>query len=114
MAFDDQVEVSTQVLSSWLDRQVAGDVRQRDVGDAGVEHLHERRQRDDQRDRPRVVAAGPAGREVGGRRRPPLRRAALIARVTFGSTDMPGRRRSSPAWPASKRMRTGMRCTTFT
>ena len=36
------------------DRQAAGDVRQGDVGDRGVEHLHERRQRDRQGDDPVV------------------------------------------------------------
>src|SRR5579863_9773854 len=33
---------------------------------------------------------------------------------TFGTTDIPGRRRSRPCWPGLKRMRTGRRCTTFT
>ncbi len=34
------------------DREAPGDVRQRDVGDRDVEHLHERRQRDGDRDDP--------------------------------------------------------------
>jgi hypothetical protein len=33
---------------------------------------------------------------------------------TFGTTDMPGRKRSRPVWPGLKRMRTGKRCTTLT
>ena len=39
--------------------QAAGDVRQRDVGDGGVEHLHERRQHHARRDQPRAVARMP-------------------------------------------------------
>ena len=35
-------------------RKAAGDVRQRDVGDAGIQHFHERGQRHRQRDHPRV------------------------------------------------------------
>ena len=99
--------------------QVSRDVRQRHVGDARVEHLHERRHRHDERDGPRVAARCPAGGEIarglelGGRAR---RAAARLAHrtVTCGSTLIPMRRRSRPLWPASRWMRTGKRWTTFT
>ena len=78
-------------------RQAAGDVLQRYVGDGGVQHLHERRHRHDQRDRPGIVAARPAllvgdpQRLFGADRRSlPLRHRTR----TFGSADIPGRRRS--------------------
>ena len=35
-------------------RKAPGDVREGDVGDAGVQHFHERRERDRQRDDPRI------------------------------------------------------------
>ncbi len=99
------------------DAQVAGDVRQRHVRDARVEHLHERRHGDDQGDGPRVPAPGPSGGEVrrglcrsgarGGRR-------GAHRTLTCGSTLMPMRSRSMPGCPGSRRMRTGMRWTTFT
>ena len=38
------------------DAQAAGDVGQRDVGDGGVEHLHEGGERDQDRDQPRIGA----------------------------------------------------------
>ena len=34
--------------------------------------------------------------------------------ITFGSTDIPGRNRSSPLCPSLNRSLTGIRCTTFT
>ena len=42
------------------DRQAAGDVRQRNVHDRGVQHFHERAQRDDDRHQPRIGARLPA------------------------------------------------------
>ena len=60
MALETRYEVRTQVLSSWPAARSSGDVRQRHVGDAGVEHLHERCQRDGERDEPHVVPRVPA------------------------------------------------------
>ena len=43
-------------------RQAAGNVRQRDGGDGSVEHLHERRQHDRDRDQPGIAARDGAAR----------------------------------------------------
>jgi len=48
-------------------RHRAGDVRQADIDDGGVDDLHERRHGDDDRDRPRVGARAPGGVTGGGR-----------------------------------------------
>ncbi len=70
----------------------ARDVRERDVGDRGVQHLHEGGDRDHGGDEPGVAVA-----RGGARRRPPLRGAGAGAgasatqrTLTVGSTDMPG------------------------
>ena len=47
--------------------ETARDVRQRDVRDAGVEQLHERRHRHRQRDRPQIVRCRRSGRRRGVR-----------------------------------------------
>ena len=90
------------------DRQIAGDVGQADVGDGGVQHLHEGGHRHHQGDGPGVAATGPAGGTVD-RPGPAAHRTLVRA-----STDMPGRRRSRWDGSPCSRMRTGMRWTTFT
>ena len=67
-------------------RETAGDMRQRHVGDAGIQHFHERRQRDCQRDNPRIDRGPPRGSVIHGDRS-----SAHYLIQTFGSTDMPGR-----------------------
>ena len=82
--------------------QAARDVGQRDVGDARVEHLHERRHRDDEGDGPRITPSRPA-RWRSTRAAPGAAAGAEATRshrtVTCGSTLIPMRRRSSPACP---------------
>ena len=87
------------MLSSMAGRQISGDMRQGDVRDAGVQHFHERRERDDQRDHPRIVFRAP--------HEPALVAAAFLnvsvalmrfsyCKCTEGVTDMPWRSRWSP------------------
>ncbi len=67
-------------------RKTASDVRQRDVGDGSVEHLHERRQRHRQRDDPRIDRRTPGiapDLRGGGRTHSRIQ--------TLGVTDIPGR-----------------------
>ena len=56
----------THSLSACGGRQAPCDVTQRDVGDAGVEHLHERGDRHRDGDDPRIdPGAGPVVKGVG-------------------------------------------------
>ena len=92
------------------DREAAGDMAQRDIGDGGVEHLHEGRDRDDEGDQIGIV---PAGR--GAFRRPAASMPSTVAHRTLvqGTTDMPGPTgTSSGQW--STTIFTGTRCTTLT
>src|SRR5262249_49521537 len=80
-------------------RQAPGDVRDRDVGHARVEELHERRERDGDRDQPGRMLRTPLGR--------------VHRTSTSGSTDMPGAS-TIPSGSSSNTSFTGTRCTTFT
>ena len=68
--------------------KAAGHVRQSHIGDAGVEHLHERGHRDHNRDEPGIEFRPPqffhGGTRPGGAHRT----------FTSGSTDKPGFKRS--------------------
>ena len=50
-------QIRTQHPGAFIDAggKIARDVRQRDVGDAGVQHFHERRERHRHRDDPRII-----------------------------------------------------------
>ncbi len=63
--------------------EVAGDITQCDVDDRGVENFHERRERDNDGNEPRVMARSP-GRVGGGRRRANVGHRT----VTVGSTEI--------------------------
>ena len=69
--------------------EAARDVRQSDVGDGSVEHLHESRQRNGDGDDPRIYGRTP-GIGVGVIQRGGAGAHRLIQ--TLGSTDIPGRR----------------------
>jgi len=89
-------------------REAPGDVRQRNVGNGSVENFHERGQRNRQRDQPRIESRLPVGFLC-------VRHGnVLYFSQTFGTTDIPGRRRSRPCCPGLNRMRTGRRWTTLT
>src|SRR4030095_10664850 len=75
-------------------RQAARDVRQRHVDDGGVEHFHEGREHDGDRDHPWIDG--------------------FHCVYTVGTTDMPGRSMCSGSCPSSSTIFTGTRCTTFT
>ena len=66
--------------------QISGHVRQGDVGDAGVEHLHERSQCHDHGNQPGIVL-GPPNVLVE------CERGGTHCRYTSGTTFMPGRSR---------------------
>ena len=68
--------------------KAAGDVRQGDVGDGSVEHLHESRQRNGDGDDPGIDGGTP-GIGVGVIQRDGASAHCLIQ--TLGVTDMPGR-----------------------
>ena len=106
------------------DRQAASDVGQRDIGDGGVENLHEGRERHQDRDQPWIGAAGgaaagsspPASRRgTGAQRVPrqPLVQRGLGSTRTVGTTDMPGPSATS-AGGLSMTIFTGTRWTTLT
>ena len=63
----------------------AGDVRQGDVGDGGVEHLHEGGERDGEGDRPRIVVGLPDG---GYRRCGEGRGCHISLLISYQETDM--------------------------
>ncbi|GJE03234.1 hypothetical protein GMJLKIPL_5185 [Methylobacterium isbiliense] len=84
------------------DRESARDVAQRHVGDRGVEHLHEGRERDHHGDDPGIAPAGP----LGGAGRAHRTR-------TVGTMDIPGPIATSSG-QRSTTIFTGTRCTTFT
>src|SRR5262249_31584161 len=87
----------------------AGDVRKRHVGDAGVEHLHERGQRHDGGNQPGVVLGPPDGARGA-------RGCGLGAHrgYTVGMTLMPGRSWRSRFSPDSSTILTGIRWTILT
>ena len=68
IAFDDEVAREDPGRLLRRGRQAAGDVRQGDVRDRGIEDFHERGQHHRDGDQPRVEAGRPLGR-AGGRRR---------------------------------------------
>src|SRR5262249_25600959 len=85
-------------------RKAAGNVRQCDVDDRGVQYLHEGRQRHRHGDQPRIVTWAP-----------------LIARgrrahrtVTDGTTEMPSGSGSFGSSPSSMTILTGTRWTILT
>src|SRR5260370_40934654 len=82
---------------------------QRDVGDAGIEHLHERGQRHRDGNDPRIDCRLPFGGLVHGDRS-----GTHYLIQTFGTTDIPGRSSCSFISPLSNTIFTGIRCTTFT
>src|SRR5260370_2108585 len=95
-----------------VSRQTASDVWQSDIGDAGIEHLHERGQRNRARNDPWVDFGLPEF-FFGGTRSGSAHRT-----LTSGSTDQPAlsspsHLKSGPA-ERSKSRRTGTLCTTFT
>ena len=91
--------------------QIPGHVRQGHVGDAGVEHLHEGRQRHDNSNQPGIVLGPPnvlvecegSGTHYG-----------THCRYTSGTTFMPGRSRRSLFSPGSRTIFTGILWTIFT
>src|SRR5579862_2504392 len=84
-------------------------MRQGDVGDARIEHLHERGQRHRDCDDPRIDRRTPFVGCVHGDGG-----SAHYLTHTFGTTDIPGRSSCPLFSPASKTIFAGMRCTTFT
>jgi hypothetical protein len=68
IAFCDQVAGEDPGAFVVTGAEASRDVRQGDVGDAGIEQLHERRQRDRKRDRPTIVRP-PFGRSLDRRGR---------------------------------------------
>ena len=89
------------------DRQAAGDVAQRHIGDRRVEHDHEGGDGDDDGDEPRTAIA--RGRAALAARVVPL----IVHRtLTVGTTDMPGPSRTSGC--SSKTILTGTRWTILT
>ena len=93
-------------------RQVRGDVRQGDVGDRAVEHLHEGRQHDRHGDDPGVDARPPDLGQVGGRCQ--AGPAGAHSRSTSGTTDIPGASQQSGSGGSSKTILTGIRWTILT
>ena len=89
-------EVMTQVPWSATDAEVAGDGRQRHVGDRRVEHLHERRQRQCRA----WPARGSRGRNGGAPWRRPVSRCGRRARRPASSSA----RLSGAGRPCSRRM----------
>lgn len=95
------------------DGEPAGDVAQCHIGDGGVEHLHEGRDRDHEGDE---IGIMPAGRRA--LRRPASSRCATLRDVGHrtlvqGTTDIPGPTGRS-AGQLSTTIFTGTRCTTLT
>src|ERR1035438_5203697 len=91
-------------------RETARDVRQRYVGDAGIQHFHERRQHHRQSDDPRIDSdTWIAAVWHGGYAR--YLELLLVIMVAF--TFMPGRS-TTPSGNESKTIFTGMRSTTLT
>ena len=88
--------------------QIAGHIGQRDVGDAGVEHLHERGQRHDHGDQPRIVL-GPPDVLVDVQLT-----AVLIGGTRPAPRSCPGRSWRSLFSPGSRTIFTGMRWTILT
>ncbi len=132
LAADDVAEPAADRQDDGVGDQIAGedpgglviarpqrsrDIQQRDIGDRGVEHRHERRDRQDDRDEPRVVRArGRAARvpTLFGRncRHRPKPESGFECTLTEGVTDMPGpSKRSGRLLNTSF---TGTRCTTLT
>ena len=62
----------------------SGDMQQRDIGDRGVEHRHERRDREDQGDEPWIVLSGRRAARI------PARVGIGHRTLTEGVTDIPG------------------------
>ena len=91
------------------DGQTAGNVAQRDIRNRGVQHFHERRDRDEARDQPRIRTAIFGLVRVCGFGHVALRQGRT---VTVGTTDIPGPISTSGRW--SKVIFTGTRCTTLT
>lgn len=87
-------------------RQTARDVWQRDVDDGRIENLHERNQRDDDRDGPGIVLGLPL---------PPFDVTNITHRtVTVGTAETPSGMGTSGCKPWSMTILTGTRCTILT